>query len=465
MRDILMVLSDQHAFWATGFGGAEADTPNLERIAGEGCRFDRCYCSAPLCVPSRMSFLSGLLPSELGIFNNDAALPGDVPTLAHDLGARGYRTVLIGRMHFKGDDQRHGFDERLVGDITSQYWGTGGKNRTDFGTYAGTTNRKHCLEAVGGGYSPVMAYDEAVLQAAGAYLDGLARMDQEGKEREPVFLLVGFYGPHFPFACRADLYEKYKKRLEPEEEGLMPLPEYQGYVQECGAEKRRNCRAAYYGLVETLDGYVGELYDRFSALEREAGKPYAFLYTSDHGEQLGKRGIFGKQTLYEDAVRVPLVLAGTGIPSGDLRKTPVSLLDLSAGLVQMSETEAGLPEALEARKGPVRIQQMVETGEGLALGEAAIRFPYKAVRIGGRVRVYDLENDPDETKDLAGERPDLACWAGEGFLTEEEQDRLLCREREQRKQHQRLKAWGEAKRPREEATVTVPEAARQRPAE
>ena len=96
------------------------------RIAGEGLYFERCYCNAPLCVPSRMSFLSGKLPSDLNIFNNDTVLPADVPTIAHALGAAGYHTVLIGRMHFKGDEQKHGFDERLVGDITSQYWGTTG---------------------------------------------------------------------------------------------------------------------------------------------------------------------------------------------------------------------------------------------------------------------------------------------------------------------------------------------------
>ena len=114
-----------------------------------------------------------------------------MPTIAHEIGRIGYKTVLIGRMHFKGADQKHGFDMRLAGDITSQYWGTGGKSRSDFGAYAGTTNRRHCLEAVGGGYSPVMAYDAHVFETAMEYLKHCPR-DGRG-----IFLVVGFYSPHF----------------------------------------------------------------------------------------------------------------------------------------------------------------------------------------------------------------------------------------------------------------------------
>ena len=144
-------MSDQHGQAYMQMEDGRIRTPHMMRIAEEGLSFSHCYCNAPLCVPSRMSFLSGKMPGELQIFNNDTTLPIDMPTIAHAMGIRGYHTVLAGRMHFKGDDQNHGFDERLVGDITSQYWGTGGKQRTDFGAYTGTSNRKHCLEVVGGG--------------------------------------------------------------------------------------------------------------------------------------------------------------------------------------------------------------------------------------------------------------------------------------------------------------------------
>ena len=114
MKDIMLIMSDQHGGAYTGMEDDRVRTPALMRIAGEGLYFERCYCNAPLCVPSRMSFLSGKLPSDLNIFNNDTVLPADVPTIAHALGAAGYHTVLIGRMHFKGDEQKHGFDLSLI---------------------------------------------------------------------------------------------------------------------------------------------------------------------------------------------------------------------------------------------------------------------------------------------------------------------------------------------------------------
>ena len=243
MKDIMLIMSDQHGGAYTGMEDDRVRTPALMRIAGEGLYFERCYCNAPLCVPSRMSFLSGKLPSDLNIFNNDTVLPADVPTIAHALGAAGYHTVLIGRMHFKGDEQKHGFDERLVGDITSQYWGTGGKERVDFGAYTGTTNRKHCLEAVGGGISPVMAYDREVYECALRYL--------EREHEEPLFLVVGFYSPHFPFVAEPDTYQLYKKQFAGEvRPAVAPLRFYEDYVMECSEEKAVCCKAAYCGAVE-----------------------------------------------------------------------------------------------------------------------------------------------------------------------------------------------------------------------
>lgn len=177
-RDIMLIMSDQHGYDVTGLADRRVETPQLDRIAQEGAWFEHCYSNAPLCVPSRMSFLTGMLPSDLEIFDNDSTIPSDMPTIAHEFGRMGYHTVLIGRMHFKGDDQNHGFDERLCGEITSQYWGTGGKNRTDFGVYAGTTNRLHCLEQVGGGESPVTFYDRMVFHTA---IDFLEQWHKQGR--------------------------------------------------------------------------------------------------------------------------------------------------------------------------------------------------------------------------------------------------------------------------------------------
>lgn len=468
-QNIMLILSDQHGQAYTQMETGEVDTPQLSRIAGEGVSFSHCYCNAPLCVPSRMSFLSGSLPSELGIWNNDSTLPSDVPTIAHALGSAGYKTVLIGRMHFMGNDQNHGFDERLVGDITAQHWGCGGAQREDFGGYKQTTNRMHCLDVVGGGTSPVMTYDDAVFEAARAYLE------KEREESEPLFLVVGFYGPHFPFVTEPALYEKYKKRFANESfPVLSPEDVYDSYLMDCGPDKKRHCKAAYCGQVERLDNYVGQLYDRFT----KSGRPHVFLYTSDHGEQLGKRKLFGKQALYEDAIRVPLIAAGTGIARGRvITNRAVSLLDLSATLLSMGgldfswhrgqaiETILGRSET-EGMDRPVMVQQILEYQQTLCMAEALIRYPYKAVRYRDRpVQVYNLEKDPEETQDIAKEQTDFTAYAMTLFLQETELQDCLNREQKKRTKQHWLKAWGREKRPAQWAAFPIPPHGRQLPVE
>lgn len=460
MKDILLIMSDQHGQAYMQMEDGRIRTPHMMRIAKEGISFSNCYCNAPLCVPSRMSFLSGKMPGTLQIFNNDTTLPIDMPTIAHAMGACGYRTVLAGRMHFKGDDQNHGFDERLAGEITSQYWGTGGKQRTDFGDYAGTTNRKHCLEAVGGGDSPVMAYDRQVFQAA---MD-LLKEDHE----QPLFLVVGFYGPHFPFVCEPSLYEYYKGILGKEElDTLDSEEEYREYRQTFSPEKARNCKAAYYGLVEMLDHYVGALYDRF----REKNRDSLFFYLSDHGEQLGKHGIFGKQTLYQDSIRVPLLIAGTEVTTG-VRREQVSLLDVSKTILEqagaVSQWHDGTAISLceeERHRPPVVIQQMLTVKGESVLAEAVVRVPYKAVKIGKAIRVYRLgeqgqeeRQDPQECREFLTEA--LSC-----FTKEETAAQLQNKEKQLKQQHDLLKQWGKAKRPPESACMPIPECARRMPIE
>lgn len=467
-RDMMLVMSDQHSYMVTGFADDRVDTPQLERIAGDGMLFDHCYCTAPLCVPSRMSFLSRRMPSELGIFNNDSTLSSDVPTIAHELGAMGYRTVLIGRMHFKGDEQKHGFDERLCGDITSQYWGTGGKRRTDFEGYAGTGNRLHCLEAVGGGISPVMYFDRLVFDQAKEFLETLK---VSGEDRPPLFLVVGFYGPHFPYVCSDGSYRKYRERFFVEEceraQQEPALSIYRELQQENTAEHIRNCRAAYCGLVEEIDGYTGALYDSFLQAVRD--RDYLFCYTSDHGEQLGYRKLYGKQTLYEEAVRVPLLLTGTGIGKG-VYHSAVSLLDLAEMLTEAETGKAG-PCSFPEGEHWARFQHMLTHEDRKILAEGASNGRSKVLRAEGIWYVYDLVADPDEKENLLETRQkeaeDIILLAVQKgcFVEPERLPWLIEKETELCRRQKQLTLWGSKKCPDEWATVKIPPGALKEPEE
>ena len=122
--NFLIILSDQHNPHNLGcYGDRIVRTPNLDRLAATGVRFDHTYCASPLCVPSRMTFLTSRHCSDIGVWTNNCYLPSDIPTFAHGLGSAGYETVLGGRMHFLGPDQRHGFEHRLAGAVLGPHPG------------------------------------------------------------------------------------------------------------------------------------------------------------------------------------------------------------------------------------------------------------------------------------------------------------------------------------------------------
>lgn len=116
--NIVVIQADQMAPQALGaYGDAAAKTPHMDEIAAEGAVFERAYCNTPLCAPSRASMMTGRLPSEIGCFDNGDDFASSEPTFAHRLRAVGYHTALIGRMHFIGPDQEHGFEQRLTTDV------------------------------------------------------------------------------------------------------------------------------------------------------------------------------------------------------------------------------------------------------------------------------------------------------------------------------------------------------------
>ena len=127
--NLLYIHSDQHDPYVTGcYGDKVVQTPNLDSLAANGVVFENCYCPSPICVPSRMSMLSGRYPFENEVWTNSHILNSSIPTFAHAMGAGGYDPVLVGRMHSNGPDQLHGYAQRLVGDHGPNHPGGGGVN-------------------------------------------------------------------------------------------------------------------------------------------------------------------------------------------------------------------------------------------------------------------------------------------------------------------------------------------------
>ncbi len=418
IRDILIFMSDQHTPYISGWRGGFADTPNLDRLCAEGTRFDEAYTACPLCVPARMAMMSGLLAQKTGVFTNFDSFPNTQPSILHPLAGAGYEIVLCGRMHFVGIDQRHGFTKRIAPDTTPVGWSRPvEKLRAERGEFVAAYAAPGSTGFVGGGETPVVNYDNGVIQSALEYLSE--------EHEKPQCIVVGTYGPHFPYVAPKELYLKYMDRVKVPEM-FRERPDYMNQVLlgQCNRgvteEKVRGAIAAYCGLVELMDTQIGQVRDKFESFTRQRGSEGVFCYLSDHGDQLGDRGIFGKDTFFEKSAKIPMIFAGTGIRAGQVRKEAVSILDMGPTLWDMLESEK-LPEydgtsLLPALRGEPADMDRTVICEHILKPEGQYvhalmlkqgRYKYIAYH-GLNEMLFDTEEDPLERSNLLPQLPDAA---------------------------------------------------------
>lgn len=407
-------------------GNRVVSTPNLDRLAAEGVMFTQASCNSPLCVPSRMSMLTGRHPHQTGAFANSDHLASDIPTFVHALGIGGYETVLCGRMHFVGPDQRHGYQRRLAGDITPTYLGGPG---TRYGELKGTASQGlKSIRLAGQGSSPVLDYDEEVTRAFEQFAADRGRSPETD---QPLFATIGYYGPHAPYIAPAELYEQALRAMEQEGDRPVPPDAHPRHpwvdqwfkkldMDQVGEEDRKIARAGYIALVNRLDQLVGRVVEAASRLPGDTW----IVYVSDHGEMAGDRGMFWKRSFYEGALRVPMVwhpLAKNGFTGGIRRGTrieaPVSLVDLAPTLTSLGESPE-LPYGDGRDLSPLLFSGGAELADwdydAPVYSELLISQdpPARMVRMGKYKLIYyhqlpplqlfDLSSDPLESNNLAG---------------------------------------------------------------
>jgi choline-sulfatase len=346
--NLLHIVSDQHCPFVTGcYGDPLVETPHLDGLAAEGVTMDAAYCPSPICGPSRMAMLTGLHPFQNRSWTNRDILDSSIPTMAHALGAAGYRPVLIGRLHSMGPDQRRGYAERLVGDHSPNYTGAGPvANR---GALDGTAGPDHVSLAMSGaGQSGYEVHDEEVTDAAVRYLRLQGERRRANPEAEPFCLTVGLMLPHPPYVARAADYGRYANRITAPRKPEFPcrdVPHYlrwwrehTGLTRTTEAETQRS-RAAYWALVTSMDRMIGHILAALRAAGLEDNT--LIVYTSDHGDMLGEHGMFWKHTFYEESARVPLIMAWPGtIRAGTRSGRVASALDVTATILDATGAPA-----------------------------------------------------------------------------------------------------------------------------
>ena len=441
--NIIYIQSDQHTFDIMGCAGDDiVETPNLDKLADSGTLITNAYAASPICVPSRMAAITGLNPSESEVWTNDQILDSAIPTYAHSLGANGYDPVQVGRMHFNGFDQFHGFSERLVGDHGRNHMGSP-RDPGTHGELLGTAGPKRIsLEESGIGQTAYQVHDEIVSSEAVKYIDNLGKKDNNA----PISLSIGLMLPHQPFIASKEDYEKYEGKVGMPKNPAKPLEECHPYIQwwrqrtgseEVSQDEIKRCRIAYYALVDRMDKIIGDIID---SLERNGFMENTMIvYTSDHGEQLGEHGLWWKQTFYEDSVKVPAIISWPGhIPGKQVLNSVINQYDLIATMLDAS----GSPE-LPRSNGKSLLKHLqdpvnnkwdnlafseycmddssvhdfsgnlsvgkfnnldVHAKEGGVQNRMVRKDNFKLIYYHGYdVELFDLDNDPDELNDLAGD--------------------------------------------------------------
>ena len=342
--NILYIHSDQHSPFVTGCYGDElVRTPHIDRLAADGAVFDSVYCCSPICVPSRMAMLTGRHPHQNQVWTNRHVLDSGIPTVAHSLGAAGYRPVLVGRMHARGPDQLHGYAERMLGDHVANHLGGSAQ---DMGVLTGTeTPVRKTLQSAGPGKLAYQLLDEYRTAAAVDYLNQQGIRRRGGETCIPFCLHVGFMLPHPPYVARRNTFEFYRKRIgpprNPDTFAQVQHPFLRLWRQHTGAEdvsetEVLNVRAAYWALVSQVDSMIGQILE---ALERnELAENTIIVYTSDHGDMQGEHGLWWKHVFYEESVRVPLIVSWPGVvASGQRVDSVVGALDITATLLDAAD--------------------------------------------------------------------------------------------------------------------------------
>jgi choline-sulfatase len=412
--NVVVVMSDEHSRRVLGcYGHPMIKTPHLDRLADRGIRFSDAYCNVPICVPSRACFATGRYIHQIRFWDNAIPYDGSVPSWGHRLIANGHRSVSIGKLHYRSTQDDNGFDEEImplhvvdgVGDLL-------GLIRDDLPV---RTAALRLAEEAGAGDSSYQRYDDDITAAAQRWL----RHEAPKHRDKPWVLFVSLVCPHFPLRSREAFYRLYPEDAvpwpalyaqseRPDHPYIAALRNCMVYDEAFDEVKVRRAIAGYFGMVTFLDDNVGKILSTLE--ETRLSEDTRVIYTSDHGDNLGTRGLWGKSTMYEESAGVPLIIAGPDIPSGMVCREPVTLVDcfptiLEAAGVPPHPDDHNLPghSLFDLARGiaPRRTVLCEYHAAGGATGAFMTRHgPFKFVDyVGMPPMLFDLDRDPQERND------------------------------------------------------------------
>jgi choline-sulfatase len=423
IRNVLFIMGDDHSADVLGcYGNKIVRTPNLDRLASQGTRFDRAYVNCPMCTPSPQSLITGKLPHAVGVTLLQTPLAEQQVTIADHLKTQGFATGAVGKMHFNSD-LKHGFDYRF--------------DKPDHQKYL----EEHLPQPLPAGtkvkpvWQPFKDPARIWLNADGLPV-GLRDADSEGTyfstkaieflrstQNNRFCLWVSYNQPHSPF----DFPVEYAGKYDP---AKMPLPQTSAedvpwiptIFRDLTDADKRGIVAAYYSAVEYHDKNVGLVLDELKRLGLEEST--LVVYVGDHGYLLGHHGRFEKHSMWDSAVRAPLIVR-RGMGDGQVKSNEalVEFVDLVPTILE--ELKVNGMTGLQGRSfvpvinGKTRTHRDSVFSEYLVDNRVMLRTAdWKYVFTTGRAdlalgyatgnpppgithALYDLKRDPGETRNLA----------------------------------------------------------------
>lgn len=407
------------------YGHPQVKTPNIDKLAARGTRFDRAYCQYALCGPSRASFLTGLYPDQTLIHKNGIYIREHVPnvrTLPQAFRDAGRFATRIGKLYHYNVPKHigtSGHDDPYSWNYTINPLGRDVFDEPDIfslvpGSFGGTLSWL-AAEGTDEEQTDGMIADAAVAE--------LARYAEEDRS---FFLAVGFFRPHTPYVAPKKYFEQYplESIVVPEVPGgyeeTIPPPALKSIRRkkdqiDLPDRLAREAIQAYYASITFVDAQIGKVLDGLE--EAGLSDDTVVVFTSDHGYHMGEHGHWQKTTLFENATRVPLLIASPNqTAKGGVSTTPVEMVDIYPTLIEVCGLEArshlagiSLASVLEDAAATPRTNGALSQYEsGYSLRTDRYRYTEWGEEGKEGAEFYDHENDPEELRNLLhGENPDI----------------------------------------------------------
>ena len=412
-QNLLVIISDEHQARTLGCAGHPfVQTPNLDALAARGTRFENAYTPSPICVPARASFATGLYPHQTRLWDNAMPYAGQIPGWGHVLQGAGVPVESVGKLHYRAEEDPAGFDVEhipmMVAGGVGMVWASIRKENERV-----EMPSRMLGEYIGPGDSKYTEYDAAVVERTEEWIGARAGT------KDPWCLYVGLVAPHFPLVVAQEFYDLYPPSTLPP----VKLHPDDGYKRHPWVEKqnafanseakfhdakeRLAAMSAYYGLCTSLDHNIGRIMDALGAAG--LADDTTVIYASDHGDNLGARGLWGKSNMYEESAAVPLIVARPG-QVASVCATPVSLLDISATIPDhfglAFENEGPGKSLYQIADEPTDNARSVFSeyhAAGAVTGAFMLRRgQWKLIHyVGFEPELFDLSDDPEELANLA----------------------------------------------------------------